>query len=123
MLTLTLSIAVTDGTMTEPPYNNPYDPMDAPDKGSYTITRSGEDMSEPLMVPLWVSVTQVGGDAFSYDPNNGYYDPNYGIYNCVSQCAIIPANEDSVTIYTIPNQDGDYDSRVLFFNLNANFTF
>ena len=60
MLTLTLSIAVTDGTMTEPPYNNPYDPMDAPDKGSYTITRSGEDMSEPLMVPLWVSVTQVG---------------------------------------------------------------
>jgi RHS repeat-associated protein len=106
LLTLTLSIVANDSTMTEPLWNYS-NPLDRPDKGTYTITRSGEDMSEPLMVPVWYSVTQIGGDGFSYDPLNE-------TTGCLTTCAVIPANEDSVTLYVIPDQDGDYEQTESF---------
>ena len=86
VLTLTLSIQATDATMTEPLYyvnTNPainppqsISPMDVPDKGVFTVTRSGYDPNYPLENPFQVPFRVIGDYAHGWglgsESDDGY---------------------------------------------------
>src|SRR5262245_39604529 len=130
VLTLTLSIQASDSVMTEPDLyvntsypldQHPSDigPMQVPDKGVFTITRSGEDISNSLWVPIHAIGDYTYGLGPSLESNDGFLwsnrmaDWTNGVegvspdidgcgYNLGSLCALIPAGESSATFYAIP---------------------